>query len=529
MRSNLARLATLEQRFKSKLIGQPEAVSAVVASIRQIVTGFFDERGPLGVWLFAGPTGTGKTELANMVAEELDWPIQRYDMTEYRDPHNASSFLGSPPGYVGSTEGGALINALNKTPYGVVLFDEFDKAHPSITKIFLQLFDVGRITDATGHLASAKNKIIIMTMNLGASLISGGPWTSATKKKLESLIVQKFSPEFNGRLHKIAFFNHLNAAVIAEIAKAYFHFLVTKLKDERRITITWNEAEIRHLLKSFDIRNSGARGIQRSVKNLLLKKLSEHYATGAFAENDSVHVSISEKGELRISCLRNNTEPERSLPPLQSLTEPEDSAIKKENTVYLDCKGVFPMQLQGKYAIRNAASSGGDISFTTEPVRIGLASASGEVIIEHDKDYIYEEGQQTKLQVKYITEHWVLPTPTCCAKSFFKNLCFDLQDPEKKELALELVKTIFTEKSIRFLSLEKPFEDLKLRCIRAKNYEELLGNVVALEKLLGSVRVKLINLPVTTQPANPYDLPDSQPEPERLSRHYTFNFLKSKL
>lgn len=288
---NLERLQDLEQRFNAKLIGQETAVNEVCSVIRHIITGFHDESVPYGVLLFAGPTGVGKTELAKMVAEELAVPFLRYDMSEYNEKDCQSTLLGSGPGYRDSEKGGNLIKSLQEYPVAVVLFDEIEKAHPSIFPIFLQLFSEGRITDRMRNTVTAKNVIFIMTTNLGSREIfrdlqgSSAPSLSAV---LRPLFVDIFSPELYGRIHKTIIFNNLKDDSLVKITENFMMTLMQEIYQRKNILVCWDHNVIEYLAHSKSSPEMGAREIQNRVRDLTLPILSKSYASQLFSEGDII-------------------------------------------------------------------------------------------------------------------------------------------------------------------------------------------------------------------------------------------------
>lgn len=524
---NIARLNTLEKRFNERLIGQPQAVSYVSGIIRQIVAGFFDEKKPFGVWLFAGPTGVGKTEMAKMVADEFDWPFHRYDMTEFGQEHTVGRFLGSPPGYVNSSKGGELVNDLKKSPC-VVLFDEIEKAHVSITKIFFQLFDEGHLTDSMGNKVSTNHVIFIMTTNLGSKMNFKELSTAVIDKQLKRLFIQRFSPEFYSRLQKIVIFNPLDKSSLVKITENYFVRLVSSIENRKNMDITWDSQVIALLSKNPKGPQLGARGVHERVRRSLLKSLTEHWVSGVFRNGDSIHISVkSEQLVVTLVAKSKVVESSETLPVLDSQPTSLDVhqvLTRKGNEVYLDRRGVTADQLVGKYALRLRRM--GDNSYTDRPYKILIVSKDGEIVL------LEEDGIlgicQHKLDSSWNDENWVLPSPTTCGKSFFKNLCLDIADPSNKQMGLKLVDEIFKQNNIKYLSTEHPFTDLKGRSATVSNKQEFLSQVEALEKLLGPIRVNLINI----RPHRESILPKKEGPKESgpiSSKNYTFEFLPSKL
>jgi ATP-dependent Clp protease ATP-binding subunit ClpB len=204
LESETKKLATMEDIISQRVIGQKEAIMAVANAVRRSRAGISDANKPIGSFIFLGPTGVGKTELAKTLAEFMfnnEEAIVRIDMSEYMEKHAIARLIGSPPGYVGHEEGGQLTEAIRRRPYAVVLFDEIEKAHPEVFNILLQILDDGRLTDAKGRKVNFKNTIVIMTSNIGSSAIqeAGGKITDNVRRKVLGLIQETFKPEFINR------------------------------------------------------------------------------------------------------------------------------------------------------------------------------------------------------------------------------------------------------------------------------------------------------------------------------------------
>lgn len=284
---NHAKLKNLEERLGQALFDQPEAVRSVADMIKGIETGFYDEARPRGVLVFAGPTGVGKTELAKMTAREMGIPLLRFDMSEFSEKHNVSRLLGSPPGYIDSDEGGELVNKLKSTPRCVVLFDEIEKAHSDIYKIFLQLFDEGRLTDSMGHEVVATEAIFILTTNLGSNEIYAQMQRGVRgnlDERIKKLCIHTFSAELYNRFDKVIIFRPLNPSAMERIAEKY----LTHLKEillKRKLVLTWEKPVVVHLSGlNVDV-SMGARDMQRKIKEIVLPILIASRLDGDILES----------------------------------------------------------------------------------------------------------------------------------------------------------------------------------------------------------------------------------------------------
>jgi ATP-dependent Clp protease ATP-binding subunit ClpA len=277
-----AKVMELESNIKQRLYGQDSVVDSVLERIYVNYAGIASQRRPVGCFLFLGPTGTGKTELAKLLAENLDMHLLRYDMSEYQDRHTVSSLLGAPPGFVGYDDsqlgGGKLINDLSKHPFSVLLFDEVEKAHPDVANIFLQMMDEGTITGSNGKKVDVKNCIIIMTSNLGARDNENnniGFGQSLDKSGEEDRAVKDyFKPELRNRLDMICKFNKLDTLSIKKVVVKFVDELKRSLV-EKKINLALTEAMIDHLVTVGYDPKMGARPLSRKIDELIKVPLSK--------------------------------------------------------------------------------------------------------------------------------------------------------------------------------------------------------------------------------------------------------------
>ncbi|WP_278600282.1 ATP-dependent Clp protease ATP-binding subunit [Clostridium tertium] len=299
------KLLQLEDILHKRVIGQKEAVMAVSKAVRRARVGLKDPNRPIGTFIFCGPTGVGKTELSNALAEAMFGDkknLIRIDMSEYMEKHSVARLIGAPPGYIGHDEGGQLTEAVRRNPYSVILLDEIEKAHPDVFNILLQIMEDGRLTDSKGKIINFKNTIVIMTSNVGAhdikkqntlgfsasnSLVDSE--YEKMKKNIMEEIKQQFKPEFINRIDDIIVFRKLEDSDILKIVNLMLNNTIDKLKD-RKITINLNEESKRFLVNKGVDTNYGARPLRRIITKELEDKLSEEMLKGYIKGGDNLEV-----------------------------------------------------------------------------------------------------------------------------------------------------------------------------------------------------------------------------------------------
>jgi ATP-dependent Clp protease ATP-binding subunit ClpA len=285
-------LATLEARLKEHVYGQEKAVEAVVESIHLARAGLGNRSKPVGCFLFAGPTGVGKTALAKALSETLSIPLLRFDMSEYMEKHSVSRLLGAPPGYVGYEEGGQLTDAVSKAPHSVVLLDEIEKAHPDVFNVLLQVMDAGQLTDATGKTTSFRNVVLILTSNAGAREMTErniGFVEEAAADKGKGALKQQFSPEFLNRLDAIVTFHFLPHEVMLRIVERALGQLKTDLA-RKKVELAWDVDAARLLCEKGTSREYGARPLERFVEKNVRSPLVKEILFGRLVKGGKVRL-----------------------------------------------------------------------------------------------------------------------------------------------------------------------------------------------------------------------------------------------
>jgi ATP-dependent Clp protease ATP-binding subunit ClpA len=276
------KMITLEGNVKGKLYGQDTVVDQVLERVYVSYAGISNENRPMASFLFLGPTGTGKTELAKLLSENLNMTLLKYDMSEYQEKHSVAALIGAPPGYVGYSDsnlgGGKLINDLSKNPYSIMLFDEVEKAHPDVYNLFLQLLDEGRITGTNGKTVNAKNTIIIMTSNLGSRDSERSNIGFGDQRKQgedDKALKEFFKPELRNRLDMICKFDRLNDLSIKKIVVKFVNQLKTQLRSAHDISLYLTEEVIDHLVQVGYDDKMGARPLNRKIDELIRVPLSK--------------------------------------------------------------------------------------------------------------------------------------------------------------------------------------------------------------------------------------------------------------
>ena len=299
--SEMQKYLNLEKVLSERVIGQDEAIAAVANAIRRNKTGIGDEHRPLGSFLFAGPTGVGKTELAKVLASMLfddEKALTRIDMSEYMEKFSVSRLIGAPPGYVGYDEGGQLTEVVRRRPYSVVLFDEIEKAHPDVFNVLLQILDDGRLTDGQGRLVDFTNTIIIMTSNLGSRQLMDAPDVKSGHEAVMEVIRSAFKPEFINRIDEIIIFNQLGRKQIAGIVSLQLKKLAERLSN-RRLTLRWDQSVVDMISEAGFDPDYGARPIKRAIQTMVENPLAVDMLHGRFSDGDSISLSAP-NGQLQI-------------------------------------------------------------------------------------------------------------------------------------------------------------------------------------------------------------------------------------
>jgi len=303
MESEVEKLIHMEEKLKERVVGQDDAVRAVSNALRRARAGLQDVKRPIGIFIFLGPTGVGKTELARALAEFMfddEQAMVRIDMSEYMEKHSVARLIGAPPGYVGYEEGGYLTESIRRRPYSVILLDEIEKAHPDVFNIFLQIMDDGRLTDGKGRTVDFKNTIIIMTSNIGSEIIKE-LWDKDQRRMRELVMEQverNFKPEFLNRVDDIIIFRNLTFDDIKKIIDIQLRDLRKRLS-EKKINIELTERAKEKLAHEGYDPVYGARPLKRAIQRLIQNPLAMKLLKGEFKEGDTIIADLDEKtGEM---------------------------------------------------------------------------------------------------------------------------------------------------------------------------------------------------------------------------------------
>jgi ATP-dependent Clp protease ATP-binding subunit ClpB len=291
MESDIQKLIQMEERLKQRVIAQDEGVAAVSSALRRARSGLQDPNRPIGSFIFLGPTGVGKTELARALAEfmfDSEQAMIRIDMSEFMEKHSVARLIGAPPGYVGYDEGGYLTEAVRRRPYSVLLFDEIEKAHPDVFNILLQILDDGRLTDGHGRTVDFKNTIAIMTSNIGGQWIHDPSLNEDDRReRTMELLRSTFKPEFLNRIDDIIIFRALTMDAIERIIDIQIG-LIRKRLQERKLTLELTEGAKNYIAREGYSAVYGARPLKRALQKQVLDNLAMKLLEGTFAEGDQI-------------------------------------------------------------------------------------------------------------------------------------------------------------------------------------------------------------------------------------------------
>ncbi len=290
------KLLHLEDNLHERVIGQDEAVTVVSEAILRARAGIKAPDRPIGSFIFLGPTGVGKTELAKTLAESLfdsERSMIRIDMSEYMEKHSVARLIGAPPGYVGYEEGGQLTEAVRRQPYSVILLDEIEKAHRDVFNVLLQILDDGRLTDGKGRVVNFKNTVIIMTSNLGSHEILNKNYEEA-EKAVREILKDYFRPEFLNRVDDIVVFKALAKEQVRDIANLMLKNLNERVSNQVKITLSWDEAVLTYLADEGYEPNFGARPLRRLLTHVVETELSKAIIRGDVAEGDNVTMTVTD-------------------------------------------------------------------------------------------------------------------------------------------------------------------------------------------------------------------------------------------
>jgi len=302
MEGETQKLLHMEDRLRERVVGQEDALRAVSNALRRARAGLQDSNRPLGSFIFLGPTGVGKTELARALAEFMfddERAMIRIDMSEYQEKHTVSRLIGAPPGYIGYEEGGQLTESVRRRPYSVVLFDEIEKAHPDVFNVLLQLLDDGRLTDGQGRTVDFRNTLVVMTSNLGSELWLGGKAVGVTRDAITQVLQAHFRPEFLNRIDEIIIFHSLSRADLVKVVDIQLRH-VTKLLAERGYQLVTSPQARAYLAEIGYDADYGARPLKRAIQRELQDPLAVKILGGEFHEGETIRV---ERGKEKLEFI----------------------------------------------------------------------------------------------------------------------------------------------------------------------------------------------------------------------------------
>jgi len=301
MEGEVEKLLKMEERLRRRVVGQNEAITSVSDAVRRARAGIQDPNRPIGSFIFLGPTGVGKTELARALAEFLfdeDDAMIRIDMSEYQERHTVSRLIGAPPGYIGYDEGGQLTEAIRRRPYAVILFDEIEKAHPEVFNILLQVLDDGRLTDGHGRTVDFRNSVVIMTSNIGSQHIQEmlTEWTEEEqiRKGVMEALKKFFKPEFLNRVDEIIIFHALSKELLMKIVDIQINRMKRYLKD-KHVDLELTDKTKAFLAEAGYDSLYGARPLKRAIQKEILNPLATKLLEGTFKSGDVIEVDVEGK------------------------------------------------------------------------------------------------------------------------------------------------------------------------------------------------------------------------------------------